>query len=178
MRETGVSRRQALRDGAMALLTTLALGPVAAAAKSGDSPKISVFGVGGASSPFDSGIQTGGKVQYKPFSKDEMAVFKRIVDDSQQRLVGAVDSIQDKKWEDIRSQIRLQNDLRKTQLTINANMPDKKSTEKASKAYLAFKTDVEKLDQACVQKDQSAALKAYKAALRSLAVWQECTGYY
>ncbi|KAI0563197.1 Oxygen-evolving enhancer protein [Gracilaria domingensis] len=176
MSQAPVSRRQALMGGA-ALLAAVGLSPFATLAKSGDSPKISVFGVGGASSPFDAGVPTGGKVQYKPFGDEEVAVFKRIVDDSKERLVGSVGSIKEKNWEDIRSQIRLQSDLRKTQLTINANMPDKKSGDQAKKAYLAFKTDIEKLDQACVQKDQARAYKAYNAALKSLAAWQDTTGY-
>ncbi|PXF43342.1 hypothetical protein BWQ96_06905 [Gracilariopsis chorda] len=176
MSQSSVSRRQALLTGA-ALLSAAVLQPLSAYAKGGDSPKISVFGVGGASSPFDAGIQTGGKVQYKPFLEDEVAVFQRIIDDAKDRLIGSSASIKDKNWEDIRSQIRLQYDLRRTQITINGNMPDKKTTEKATKAYQAFKTDIENLDQACIQKDQSKAYKAYNAALKSFANWQATTGF-
>lgn len=174
MSMTPITRRDALLAGA-ALLAGI---PAAALAKSGDSPKISVFGVGGASSPFTAGVQSGGKLQYKSFNEDEITLYKRIVDDSKARLEGAIDSIKSKSWEDVRSSIRLEaSDLRKTQLTVNANIEDDKESKKATKAYLVFKNDLENLDQAAVQKNQDRAYKAYNAALKSLGAWQEVAGF-
>lgn len=171
-----VSRRQALLAG-FALLAGATL-PKDALAKSGDSPKISVFGVGGASSPFDSGIQRGGKTQYKEFQPDEVAVFKRIVAESKERLEGAADSIKAKSWEDIRSRIRLEaSDLRKTQLTVNANIEDSKQSAAATKAYKVFKKDLEDLDYAAVTKNQDKARKYYNAALKSLSAWEASAGF-
>lgn len=176
MTASPLSRRQAL-TAAAALLTGAALSPYSASAKSGDSPKISVFGVGGASSPFTAGVQTGGKVIYKEFGDDEVAVFKRIVADAKDRLQGTTNSIKIKSWEDIRSQLRLQTDLRKTQLRINDGISDPKQAEKAAKAYQVFKNDIEKLDAACVQKNQDRAYKAQKASVASLAAWEDTVGF-
>lgn len=177
MSASPISRREALATAA-ALVAGTVLGPFAASAKSGDSPKISVFGVGGASSPFTAGIQTGGKVAYKQFNDDEVAVFKRIVSESYDRLEGALPSIKIKSWEDIRSRIRLEaSDLRKTQLTVNANIEDSKKSATAAKAYQTFKQDIERLDAAAVEKNQDKAYKAYNASLKSLAAWKSIVGF-
>lgn len=171
-----MSRRQALAAAA-ALVSGAALSPLAAFAKSGDAPKISVFGVGGASSPFVAGWETGGKVIYKRFGEDELAVFKRIVSDSKNRLEGASDSIKQKSWEDVRSRIRLEaSDLRKTQITINDAIDDPSQAAKATKAYKTFKNDIERLDAAAIQKNQDRAYKAYNASLKSLSTWQDTVG--
>lgn len=139
---------------------------------------MSVFGVGGQSSPFTAGVQRGGKVLYKTFSDDEVAVFKRIINDSRDRLEGAADSIKIKYWEDIRGRIRLEaSDLRRTQITVNANIDDKKQAADAQKAYKIFKTDLEALDAACIQKNQGKAYKAYNASLKSLKDWQNVVGF-
>lgn len=71
-----LSRRQAL--GAVLGAAGAALLPAAAFAKGGEGAKISFFGVGGQSSPYTAGIKTGGVVQYKKYSEDEMAYFKSI----------------------------------------------------------------------------------------------------
>lgn len=170
-----LSRRDAMLAGA-ALLTGAIL-PKSAFAKSGDSPKISIFGVGGASSPFDAGIQTGGKVIYKSFNDDEIAVFKRIFEESKERIEGASESIKIKSWEDIRSRLRLGYDLRKIQIQVNANIENEKQSAAATKAYKAFKQELENLDQACIQKNQDKAYKAYNASLKTLATWQSTAGF-
>lgn len=171
-----VSRRQALAAAA-AMAAGAILSPTAASAKSGDSPKISIFGVGGASSPFTAGVQTSGNVLYKAFGDAELDVFKRIVSDAKERLEGSADSIKIKSWEDIRSQLRLQTDLRKTQISVNNGISDPKQAAKAVKAYQTFKTDIERLDAACVQKNQDQAYKAHKASVASLAAWQNTVGF-
>lgn len=171
-----MSRRQALAAAA-ALVTGAVVAPLAASAKSGDSPKISIFGVGGASSPFTAGVQTGGKVIYKRFGDDEIAVFKRIVTDARDRLDGSVASIKIKSWEDVRGQLRLQTDLRRTQVIVNGGIDDPKQAAKAAKAYQTFKNDIERLDAACIQKNQDQAYKAHKASLASLAAWQDTVGF-
>lgn len=152
--------------------------PLAALAKSGEAPSISIFGVGGQSSPFSAGVQTGGKKVYKSFNDDEVALYKRIVEESNDRLEGALDSIKIKSWEDIRSRIRLEAyNLRKTQLKVNANIDDAKQSSAAEKAYKVFKTDLENLDQAAVAKNQDKAYKAYNASLKSLAAWKTTVGF-
>lgn len=177
MTATPISRRQAL-SAAAALITGATLSPLIANAKSGDSPKISVFGVGGQSSPFTAGVQQGGKVIYKTFNDDEITLYKRIITDSKDRLAGAIDSIKGKSWEDVRSRIRLEAyDLRKTQLTVNANIDDKKTSDAATKAYKAFKNDLENLDQAAVEKNPDKAFKFYNASLKSLSAWQDTVGF-
>jgi hypothetical protein len=115
-----LSRRAALGAGLGAL--GAALLPAAAFAKGGDGAKISVFGVGGASSPFTAGVQTGGTVVYSRFSEDEMAYFKSIVDASGERLAQAKASIDIKSWEDIRSLIRLETSLLRTTSMYFAHM--------------------------------------------------------
>lgn len=171
---TPVSRRQALLSAAALLVGA----PMAALAKSGDSPKISVFGVGGQSSPFTAGVKRGGKVLYSTLGDDEVAVFKRIIAQSKERLELAAPSIKAKSWEDIRSRIRLEaSDLRKTQLTVNASIEDAAQNKKAENAYKTFKKDLESLDQACIQKNQDRAYKGYNASLKSLSAWEDITGF-
>lgn len=177
MSATPVSRRQAL-SAAAALVAGASLAPLIANAKSGDSPSISIFGIGGQSSPFTAGVPTGGKVQYTGFNDDEIATYKRIVNESKDRLEGASDSIKAKSWEDIRGRIRLEaQDLRKTQLTVNSNIRDKKVQAAAAKAYQLFKEDIERLDMACVQKNQEKAYKSYNSSLKSLQAWQTAAGF-
>lgn len=172
-----MSRRQALAAAA-ALVAGATLSPLAASAKGGDAPKISIFGVRGASSPFTAGYQTGGKVIYKKFNDDEVAVFKRIVSDSKNRLEGASDSIKLKSWEDVRSRIRLEaSDLRKTQISVMGGIEDPSQAAKATKAYETFKNDIERLDAAAIQKNQDRAYKAYNASLKSLSAWQDSVGF-
>lgn len=168
-----ISRRDALLTGAALLLGV----PAAALAKSGEGPKISVFGIGGPSSPFNAGIPTGGKVQYKENGEAEIAVFRRIISESKTRLEGAVPSLKAKYWEDIRSTLRLEmTGLRPTVLKINSTLDDTTS-KKATKAYLVLKNDLENLDQACIQKNQNKAFKAYNASLKSFSAWQDVVGY-
>lgn len=120
----------------------------------------------------------GGKVQYRSFNDDEVANYKRIINESKNRLEGASDSIKAKSWEDIRSRIRLEaQDLRKAQLTVNSNISDKKLQAAAAKAYQLFKEDLERLDQACVQKNQDKAYKSYNSSLKSLEAWQLAAGF-
>lgn len=169
-----VSRREALIGGA-ALLAGI---PLSALAKGGDSPKISIFGVGGASSPFDAGFQTGGKVLYSEFSDDELAVFKRIVNQSQERIVDATDSIKARSWEDIRSRCRLEAyDLRKIILRVNDAIADQTTAAKAKKIAKSIKDDIEQLDQACVAKNQDLAYKKYNATVKDIAEWKEFVGF-
>lgn len=172
-----ISRRQAL-SAAAAVFAGVSLAPLVSEAKSGDSPTISIFGIGGQSSPFTAGVQQGGKVQYRSFNDDEITIYKRIINDSKDRLEGAYDSIKAKSWEDIRSRIRLEaSDLRKAQLTVNSNISDKKLQAAAAKAYQLFKEDLERLDQACVQKNQDKAYKSYNSSLKSLTAWQLAAGF-
>lgn len=168
------NRRQLLQSAA-ALVAGI---PLAALAKSGDSAKISIFGVGGASSPYVAGIETGGKILYNGFSDEEIALFKRIVNDSKERLVGAEDSIKAKSWEDIRSRIRLEaTELRKVVNNITDNLDDKQTKAAATKDSKALKLAFEQLDQACVQKDQTAAKKYYSIAIKNLSAWQDDVGF-
>lgn len=177
MSTPSVSRRQALAAAA-ALLGGAALTPLSALAKAGTSPSISVFGVGGMSSPFASGVQKGGTVLYKTFGPDEVAVFERIVRESKDRLESASGAIKIKSWDDVRSKIRLEAaDLRKTQITIMSNLQDPDQVATAQKAYKTFKQDIEALDAACVQKNQNRAYKAYNASLKSLTAWQSAAGF-
>lgn len=169
-----ISRREALIGGA-ALLAGI---PLSALAKGGDSPKISIFGVGGASSPFDAGFQRGGKVLYSEFGDDELAVFKRIVNQSEERIVDATESIKAKSWEDIRSRCRLEAyDLRKVILRVNGAISDKAQADKAQKIANSIKQDIEQLDQACVAKNQDLAYKKYNATVKDIAEWKSFVGF-
>lgn len=122
-------------------------------------------------------MQTSGKVLYKTFGDAEVDVFKRIVSDSKDRLEGSIDSIKIKSWDDIRGQLRTQSDLRRTQITVNGSISDPKQAAKAVKAYQNFKTDIERLDAACVQKNQDQAYKAHRASVASLSAWQDTVGF-
>lgn len=166
-----MSRRQALLAGA-ALLAGV---PLSAFAKSGEGPKISVFGVGGASSPFDAGIKRSGSILYSKFNADELAVFKRISTESKDRIVGAADSIKAKSWEDVRSRMRLEaTELRYVQQKINASLGD--DGVEAVQASNRLKLDLEKMDQACVQKNQDKTYKHYNAVLKDLDAWATAAG--
>lgn len=168
-----MSRRQALITGA----ALIAGAPLAALAKSGDSPKLSIFGVGGASSPFEAGVQKGGTKLYKEFNNDELEVLRRIVNNSKDRIAGAEDSIKTKSWEDIRSRVRLEaGELRKVQNKINDGLSASDDQVRAKKAARAVKIDLEQLDQACVQKNQDAAYKKYNSVLRNIDAWKDTVG--
>lgn len=168
-----MSRRQALLAGA-ALLAGI---PVSTFAKSGDSPKISIFGVGGASSPFEAGVAKGGKKLYKEFNDSELGTFKRIINESKDRISGAQDSIKAKSWEDIRSRVRLEaGELRKVQTKLNDGLSASDDQVRAKKAARAVKIDLEELDQACVQKNQEVAYKKYNAVLKDIDAWMETVG--
>lgn len=169
-----LSRRAAL--GAALSAVGAAMLPAAAFAKGGDAPKISVFGVGGASSPFDKGIEKGGTVLYSRFSDDEMAYFKSIVDASQERFVQAKSSIDIKSWEDIRSLIRLETTLLRTTMVKVGESLDKDGQKKATSIYEGFKKDLNDLDYACSIKNQEKAQKAYKATLKSFGSWRDEVG--
>lgn len=169
-----LTRRAAL--GAALSAMGAAVLPASAFAKGGDAPKISIFGVGGASSPFDAGIQTGGTVLYSRFSEDEIAYFKSIVDASSDRFAQAKASIDIKSWEDIRSLIRLETSLLRTTMVKVAESLDKDGQKKATSIYEDFKLDLNDLDYACSTKNQEKANKAYKATLRSFASWREEVG--
>lgn len=172
-----LSRRAALGAGLGAIGAALLGGVDSVNAKSGEGAKLSIFGVGGQSSPFTSGIETGGTVQYTPFSEDEMKYFRNIVDSSRDRLEAAKPSIDAKSWEDIRSSIRLEMyNIRKTAVELNANISDDKTRSNAEKLYAQFKQDVNDLDYACVTKNQDKALKSYKSTLKSLSSWREVVG--
>lgn len=168
-----MSRREALLAG-VALVTGV---PLAALAKGGDSPKISIFGVRGASSPFDAGFQTGGKVLYSELGDEEVAIYKRIVKDSTARIEGTNDAIKTKSWQDIRARIRLEaSELRTVQSIINDAIDDKATNKAAQKALGRFKVSLEGFDQACIEKNQNDAYKKYNATMKDLAAWQEVVG--
>lgn len=170
---SSLNRRQLLVAGA-ALLAGV---PLSALAKSGDSPNISIFGVGGQSSPFTAGIQTGGSTLYTEFNEDELAVFKRIAEESKERIAGAGDAIKAKQWEDIRSRCRLEAyEFRKVQKKINESITEKSLQEKAVKASAAIKADIEQLDQACVQKNQDLSFKKYNALVKDIDAWVSLVG--
>lgn len=169
-----LTRRAAL--GAALSAVGAAMLPASAFAKGGDAPKISIFGVGGASSPFESGIQKGGTVLYERFSEDEMAYFKSILDASSDRFVQAKASIDIKSWEDIRSLIRLETTLLRTTMVKVAESLDKDGQKKATAIYDGFKKDLNDLDYACSTKNQDKAQKSYKAVLRSFASWRAEVG--
>jgi hypothetical protein len=174
-----LSRRAALSVGLGALGAALLGAGSPVLAKSGEGAKISVFGVGGASSPFVSGISKSGQVLYTPFSDEEQNYFKGIVEGSAERLTGAKTSIDGKSWEDIRSAIRLEMTLlRQTAVTINSNLrlSDPKKADTADKIFAQFKKNVNALDYACVLKDQDKALKSYKATIKDFAGWREVVG--
>lgn len=169
-----MSRRDAILAGA-AILTGM---PLAALAKSGTSPRISIFGVGSASSPFESGFQKGGTVLYSQYSDSEIAVFKRIVLESKDRIVSCNEPLKTKSWQDVRARIRLEaSDLRATQVKVNDSLTDKDTKAAAIKAVNVFKLSLNKMDMACVEKNQSDAFKGYNAAIKDLSAWQDIVGF-
>lgn len=166
-----LSRRSAL--GAALTAAGAALLPAAAFAKGGESAKISIFGMGSASSPFVAGIKTSGTVQYKRFSDDELAYFKSIVDASGERFAQTKASIDIKNWEDIRSLIRLETTLlRQTMVSVMDSLDGDRAKD-SQKVFQAFKKDINDLDYACVTKNQDKAQKAYKATVKSFYQWRE-----
>lgn len=172
-----LSRRDALAGAAGAAAAALLSGVGAALAKSGDAPKISVFGVGGASSPYTAGVQKGGVVQYKEMNSGEIELYKRLIGESKVRLESAIEPIKGRSWDDVRSRIRLEmSELRGVLVKLNDNISDKDSAEKANKAYADFKLAIENLDYAAITKDQGKAFKFYNAALKSLGAWTTAAG--
>eukprot|EP00172_Hildenbrandia_rubra_P003658 Plantae.Rhodophyta-Hildenbrandia_rubra.ctg6110.p1 GENE.Plantae.Rhodophyta-Hildenbrandia_rubra.ctg6110~~Plantae.Rhodophyta-Hildenbrandia_rubra.ctg6110.p1 ORF type:complete len:213 (-),score=25.68 Plantae.Rhodophyta-Hildenbrandia_rubra.ctg6110:435-1073(-) len=177
MNTSKVSRRDVMIR-ALVAGGALVVGPLTAQAKSGDAPKISIFGVGGQSSPFTAGIKSGGKTLYKPYNADELQIYGRIINESKDRLDGAAQAIKDKSWEDLRSRMRLEmSDLRKTQMTLMNNLSDKKERSDAEITYQQFKQAIEDLDYAASTKNQDKALKAYTAAQTHLASWRDTVGF-
>jgi hypothetical protein len=169
-----LNRRSALGLGLGALGAALLKGSAPVQAKSGEFARQSIFGVGGASSPFDAGIQRSGTVQYSKFAPAEMAYFKSIVDGSSTRLDSAKTEIDNKSWEAVRSTIRLEMALlRQTMLSVQANIADPKIKASAQKLYDAFKKDVNDMDYACVVKNQDKARKSFKLTVSDLASWRE-----
>ena len=170
-----LSRRAALAAG-LALAAGV-IAPTPSEAKGGDAPKISIFGVGGASSPFTAGVQTGGQSMYERFNEEELSSYKKNVDASKERLVTSVDAIKGKSWDDVRSMVRLEMGiLRNTFINVNKSITDKKAAKDAEKAYRQFKTDIENLDYAAITKNQDKAYKSYNSALKSLDSWSSITG--
>lgn len=168
-----VSRRQALLAGAAMLAGV----PLAALAKSGDAPKISIFGLNSASSPFTAGIKKDGKLLYEDLNPEELSIYKRIAEGSKARIVGADQSIKNKYWEDVRSRIRLEAyEFRKVQLRLNSAL-SKDQAQPALKTSSAFKADIEKLDQAAYQKNQEKAYKAYSAVVKDIDNWFSAVGF-
>lgn len=168
-----VSRRQALLTGA-ALLAGI---PLAALAKSGDAPKISIFGVNDVSSPFTAGVKRDGKVMYEELNPEEVAIYKKIAEGSKLRIVGADESIKNKYWEDVRSRVRLEAyEFRKIQMKVNSAL-NKDQADPALKATKDFKKDVETLDQAAYQKNQDKAYKAYNAVVKDIENWFSAVGF-
>lgn len=168
-----ISRRAALSGAAAALLGRVG----AALAKSGDSPKISVFGVGGASSPYTAGIQTGGTVQYKAYNDAELLVFKKNIDESKARLESAIEPIKGRAWSDVQSRIRLEmSDVRNTMLKLNAAIDDESTAKKATQIYTDFKLALEALDYATIVKDQAKAVKNYNVVLEKFNSWVNLVG--
>lgn len=169
-----MTRRQALLAGAALVAGAV---PLAALAKSGMGPNQSIFGLGGPSSPFVGGLQTGGKVLYTRFSDDEIQVFKRIIEDSRDRIVSCSDAIKTKSWEDIRGRIRLEaNELRSSQVKITESIADKDIAKKAEKAFNTLKYDMEQFDQACVQKNQDLSFKKYNLVVKDIDDWISIVG--
>ena len=168
-----ISRRAALGGAAAALLARAS----AALAKSGDSPKISIFGVGGASSPYTAGIQTGGTVQYKAYNDAELLAFKKIVDESKARLLTTIEPIKGRAWSDVQSRIRLEMyDVRNTMLKLNAAIDDDATAKKADQIYADFKVALEALDYAATVKDQAKAVKNYNVVLEKFNSWVNLVG--
>lgn len=170
-----LSRRAALAAG-LALAAGVVV-PSPSEAKGGDAPKISVFGVGGQSSPFSAGVQTGGNPVYKEFNDEEVASYKKNVEESKERFVTTSEAIKVKSWDDVRSKVRLEmNQIRATASKINKNLSDAKAAKDAEKAYNQFKVDIENLDYAAVTKNQDKAYKSYNSALKNLNSWASITG--
>lgn len=173
-----ISRRDALAAAIALVAGATVVAPRPSFAKGGEGAKISIFGVGGASSPFVAGVKTTGQVQYSKFGDSELAVFKNIIDQSEQRVAGAGDSIKLKSWEDIRSSIRLEaSGLRETIRKVNSSIDDPKVAKAADKAYASLKQNMENLDQACIQKNQDKAFKSYNALLKDISSWKTVAGF-
>lgn len=152
-----------------------------ALASSGDSPKISVFGLGGTkadiSSPFVedattyspySPYGTGKDALFKPLNADDVAFFKKKVAEAQKRF-GKVESfIAKKQWEEIRSELTRQGpDFRGSVRKLVAN----KGTESARVAAETLFQDLEDLTVSSRRKqgaEASAAFVKAKAHLEAL----------
>lgn len=173
MSSSPISRRKALQTAAAVLAGV----PLAALAKSGDSPKISIFGVGGFSSPFTAGVTTGGQRQYAEYNDDEIMRFKRIVNESKDRIIAASGSVKSKSWDDLKSCVRLEAyEVRRIQRQVDASLDgDKKKA--ATKASQAFKVSLEEFDQAVSQKSPAKTAKAYDATIKTLSAWQKVVGF-
>jgi len=161
-----LSRRDALNGAAGAAAAALLSGTSGALVKSGDGSKISVFGVGGASSPYTAGVQKGGKVEYSERGAEELAFFKERLDASRARLATTIDPIKGKSWDDVQSRIRLvMSEVRNYMIKYMETIPDKSTSKSANQAYADFKLAIENLDYAAVTKNQAKATKSFNSAI-------------
>lgn len=173
--DAAISRRAAL-----AALAAVVAGAAAgtAPASAGPAAKQSIFGYGGASSPYsyaDQKLYTG-TVLYKDLNEGEVAKYRNIFKESQMDL-GATASaaIAGKSWEDVRSAIRLRaNDLGAAAKRLSDASPSSKA---ATKAYNQFKASANALDWAARQKNQAKAVAAREAAAADLDKWGKVVGF-
>uniref|UniRef100_A0A7S1TF77 Extrinsic protein in photosystem II n=1 Tax=Compsopogon caeruleus TaxID=31354 RepID=A0A7S1TF77_9RHOD len=168
---SAVSRRAVLLGGIAAVAAAVGAGSPALA---GDGPKYSIFGGGAMSSPFTYTITKKGPILYKKFNPEEIELFTNTIKEGKRRIALTAGYIDERSWEDVRSEIRRQTqDMRKYQFRLMEALDD--DTE-AQDAYKQFKNSLEKLDYLARVKDADRAKREQATLLRALDNWASKTG--
>jgi len=157
--------------------TMLILLPRNASAKTGESAKLSIFGVEGLSSPFTADLKSQGEPLYKNLNEEEMSRYTRAITDGRTSLSKIPEFVSEKSWEDVKSAIRQRvADLRTAQRRLMAAISEQNIRKKAEKIYDNFKKSIEEIDLAAKQKNGDKTLQAQKQAMKYLQEWASVAG--
>nr|ADD97076.1 photosystem II extrinsic protein [Galdieria sulphuraria] len=151
--------------------------PKNASAKSGESAKLSIFGVEGLSSPFTADLKSKGQPLYKNLNEEEISRYTKAITDGKASLSKIPGYINEKSWEDIKSLVRQRvADLRSAQKKMMASISEQRIRQKAEKLYDSFIKSIEDIDYAARQKNGDKVRQAQQQAMKLLQEWASAAG--
>lgn len=151
--------------------------PKDASAKTGESAKLSIFGVEGLSSPFTADLKSKGEPLYKNLNEEEVSRYTKAITDGKASLSKIPEFISEKSWEDIKSAVRQRvADLRTAQKKIMASISEERIRKKAEKIYDNFVKSIEDIDYAARQKNGDKTKQAQQQAMKLLQEWASVAG--
>ncbi|GJQ15984.1 hypothetical protein GpartN1_g7825.t1 [Galdieria partita] len=151
--------------------------PKNVSAKSGESAKLSIFGVEGLSSPFTADLKQEGQPLYKNLNEEEISRYTKAITDGKDSLSKIPGYITEKSWEDVKSLVRQRvADLRAAQKKLMASISEQRIRKKAEKLYDSFIRSIEDIDLAARQKNGDKVRQAQQQAMKLLQEWASTAG--